>query len=393
MPVDVTAILALLSAPLIVLTNCFAAEILVGLRPLGRVVAHDLVRRVTIIVPAHDEATILEARLEELKEAAQGQARILLVADNCTDSTADIARKCGVEPIERFDTNRRGKGFALDFAKNYLKQDPPDVVLIVDADCRIDGQSLKVLVESCAATGRPCQATNLQIPSADASPTVQLSTFAFFIRNVVRQRALQRLAGRVNLLGTGMAFPWPMFAEAELATSNIVEDLKLGQELADSGHGPLFVEQATVLSDAETERNTLSQRSRWEGGFLQNAFRVGPPMLIRSMLRWDIRGVWAALNAMIPPFALLFLLDSVAAALAAAIAWLASASYWPSVLLSGSLFVSLTALGLTLCAGGSRFVGLNTLLRAPIYILWKLPMYLTFARGNTPKEWLRTRRG
>ena len=50
-----------------------------------------------------------------------------------------------------------------------------------------------------------------------------------------------------------MALPWAVFSRAELATSNIVEDLKLGQELADAGHAPLFVEQATVWSAAETE--------------------------------------------------------------------------------------------------------------------------------------------
>ena len=334
----------------------------------------------------------MKAGLTELKEAARGHARILLVADNCTDLTAEIGQKLGIETIERFDPDRRGKGFALDFAKNHLKREPPDIVLIVDADCRTDGQSLRTLIMACAATGRPCQATNLQIPSDHASPAVQLSTFAFFIKNVIRQRSLQRLAGRANLLGTGMAIPWPVFAGAELATSSVVEDLKLGQELAESGHASLFVEQATVWSNAETERNTLSQRNRWEGGFLKNALRVGPPLLGRSLLKRDGRGVWAAFNTMIPPFALLILLDMAAIVVAGAVTWLASSNYWPLLLLVGSLLASLAALGLALRAGGSRFVAASTLLRAPLYILWKLPMYLAFARGNTPKEWLRTGR-
>ena len=387
-----TVIIALLLAPLIVLTSCFAVEILVGLRPLGSVPACSAGRSAVIIVPAHDEAPILEARLAELKDAARGHARILVVADNCSDRTAEIARSAGVETIERFDPDRRGKGFALDFAKNHLKRNPPDVVLIVDADCRIDGQSLKILIGSCAATGRPCQATNLQIPSADASPAVQLSTFAFFIRNVIRQRALQRLAGRANLLGTGMALPWPIFETAELSTSDIVEDLKLGQELAETGHAPLFVEQATIWSDAETESNTLSQRSRWEGGFLRNALRVGPSMLGRSLLKRDVRGFWAAINAMIPPFALLIVLDLAMAATTAAAIWFTAASYSALLLLIGSLLLTFLALGLALRAGGFRFVSVDTLLRAPLYILWKLPMYLAFARGGAPNEWQRTDR-
>ncbi len=389
-----TLIIALLLAPTALLTLSFAVEVFVGLRPLRvATIARAQAACAVIIVPAHDEAPILKASLANLKKAASAHARILLVADNCTDSTAEIGRKLGVETIERFDANRRGKGFALDFAKDYLKREPPDVVLIVDADCRIDDESLDVLIQSCAATGRPCQATNLQNPSPDASPPVQLSTFAFFIKNVIRQRALQRLAGRANLLGTGMALPWPIFAQAELATGNIVEDLKLGQELADIGHAPLFVEQATVWSEAETERNTLSQRNRWEGGFLENAFRVGPSMLGRSLLNRDIRGSWAAINTMIPPFALLILLDLVAAPVAAAAIWFTTAGSWPLLLLVGSLIVSLAALTLAWRAGGHRFVGAGALWRAPLYILWKLPMYLAFVRGGAPKEWLRTRRG
>src|SRR5213075_1226408 len=114
------------------------------------------------------------------------------------------------------------------FARQHLEREPPDLVIIIDADCVTDGQSLCALIQACVATGRPCQATNLQRPDATSSPSVQLSTFAFFIKNVIRQRALQRLAGRAHLLGTGMALPWSIFERSDLATSSIVEDLKLG---------------------------------------------------------------------------------------------------------------------------------------------------------------------
>src|SRR5206468_3971423 len=157
-------------------------------------------------------------RLQLLREAAKAPARILLVADNCSDSTAAVGRSLGVEVIERFDEERRGKGFALDFARRHLEGDPPDVIVIIDADCMIDGASMATLIGACALTGRPCQATNLQKPAPAASPAVQLSTFAFFIKNVIRQRALERLARRAHLLGTGMALPWPMFVGADLAS-------------------------------------------------------------------------------------------------------------------------------------------------------------------------------
>jgi cellulose synthase/poly-beta-1,6-N-acetylglucosamine synthase-like glycosyltransferase len=390
---SVTLIVALVLAPFVVLTFCFAVEVLVGLRRLRLPHAPQSgPARAVIIVPAHDEEAILAGRLSDLKESIAGRYRILLVADNCTDSTANIARRLQVEVIERSDTERRGKGYALDFARRHLQDNPPDVVVIVDADCEMDRQSVERLVEGCAALASPCQATNLQSPAPNGSPAVQLSTFAFFIKNVIRQRALQRLAGRAHLLGTGMAFPWPIFDRAALASGNIVEDLKLGQELAITGHAPAFVEEATVWSNAETDGNTLSQRSRWEGGFLQNALRSGPAMFGTSLMAGDGRSLWAAINVMIPPLALLILMDVALLLLGAVLVATTGARPWPLLVLGGSLVLAGLSLTLAWASGGSRFVSLGGLARVPLYILWKLPMYFGFARGGAPKDWVRTGR-
>ena len=389
-----TLVIAIFVAPFAVLTLCFALEVAVGLRPLRRLptVRADRPLEAVIVVPAHDEAAILKTRLLALKDAVRERARILVVADNCSDSTAAIARDLEIEVVERFDEQCRGKGFALDFARDHLRTEPPMVVMIIDADCVTDARSIDVLVNQCVATGRPCQATYLQTPALDSAPTVQLSTFAFYIKNVIRQRAVQRLAGRAHLLGTGMAFPWSIFEQADLATADIVEDLKLGHDLARTGHPPLFVEDATVWSSAETEAATLSQRSRWEGGFLRHALRSGPPMLLRSLASGDIRGLWAAINVMIPPFALLILLDFAVLVLAALAAWLTGARLWPVALLGISILLAAIGLSAAWLSGGSRFIRLSALVRAPFYLAWKLPMYLRFAREGGPREWTRTSR-
>jgi len=389
----VTFLIVLALAPFIVLTFCLVVELFMGLRPLRLPQCpRGLAVAAVIVVPAHDEAASLKLRLTALSKAARGRADILLVADNCTDRTAEIARNAGVETIERVDPERRGKGFALDFARQHLRRNPPEVVIVVDADCAIDGQSLNILIARCVAGGNPQQATNLQAPAPDASPAVQLSTFAFFIKNVVRQRALQRITGRVNLLGTGMALPWSAFVGAELATSNIVEDLKLGQELAEAGHGPQFAEDAAVWSAAESDANTLSQRHRWEGGFLRNALLVAPGFLLRSLRRRDGAGTWGAVNLMIPPFALLILIDLIALVAAGSGTWATGAAAWPLFLLGGLLLLAGAGLILAWAAGGSRFVSARSLAQAPLYLLWKAPMYIRFVRRGAPKEWLRTGR-
>src|SRR5439155_19675525 len=107
----------------------------------------------------------------------------------------------------------------------HLRGNPPVVVIVLDADCRIDAQSLRTLIAFAGQTGRPGQAVNLLAPDLAAGPLVQISSFAFMIKNLVRQRALQRLASRAHLTGTGMALPWPIFERANLGGANIVEDL------------------------------------------------------------------------------------------------------------------------------------------------------------------------
>lgn len=387
-----TFIIAIILAPLVLVTFWFALELVVGLRPLRSLVIESSPSvRGVIVVPAHNEESVLRSTLAPLIAAA-GSCRLLLVADNCTDGTAEFARIAGAEVIERVDGERRGKGFALDFARNHLEASPPDVVLIVDADCTIDTKSVGRLIQRCAASGNPCQATNLQRAAPDGSPAVQVSTFAFFIKNVIRQRALQRLAGRVHLLGTGMAFPWVIFAKANLATGNIVEDLKLGQELARAAHPPTFAEDALVLSDAETDRGTLSQRARWEGGFLENAFRAGPAIFVAGLVKGDLRGLSAAINLMVPPAALLMVLDVAALLLALIILGIAHAPLWPAIVLLAALLGAAISLILCWAAGGSRFLSLRGLVAIPIYVAWKIPMYMGFARRGAPKEWVRTHR-
>jgi cellulose synthase/poly-beta-1,6-N-acetylglucosamine synthase-like glycosyltransferase len=182
------------------------------------------------------------------------------------------------------------------------------------------------------------------------------------------------------------------FVGAELATGNIVEDLKLGQDLAAAGHLPKLVEAATVWSEAETEANTLSQRRRWEGGFLQNAVRTGPALILTSLRKRDAGGLWAAVSLMIPPFALLLMLDIAALGVVSMLAAVAHASWLPASFLALSIVLAGTGMGLAWGAGGSRFVGLGDLARAPLYLAWKLPVYLGFARHGAPKNWQRTDR-
>ena len=394
MAAAVTWVFAIAVLPLAVLTACFATELLAGLKPLrSRVVEVAGDRRVVIIVPAHDEGEIIGLYLPALQRAAAGTAEILVVADNCSDDTAAKARALGADVIERSVPDRRGKGFALDFAREHLRSAPPEVVIVIDADCELGADDLERLIAACNESGRPVQATYLQKPVWTGPLTVRFSTFAFFVRNAIRQRGLQRLAGRVNLVGTGMAFPWRVFAGAPLATDNLVEDLELGLELSASGTPPLLASEAVVWSAAATEGATIEQRRRWEGGHMLTTMKWLPALVRTAVVRRDARQLWAAISLAIPPLTLLLVANVAAIALATLGYFSGLSAAWPAAVLTMATAFAAVALAGAWCAGGHRFVRASDLARAPIYLLWKLPLYVGLAVKGAPRQWVRTSRG
>lgn len=387
-----TVIVLVLLAPLLIINLFFVVEAASGL-PRGR--RHHWPApggRTVVILPAHDEELVIGRTLAVLKTVVPSGFEILVVADNCSDATAAVARHHGVRVEEREDRARRGKGHALAFARDCLRADPPSSVIVLDADCRTDRESLAALAGACEQTRAPTQAINLLEPSRSAGPLVQVSSFAFLIKNLVRQRGLQRLAGSVHLTGTGMCLPWPLFERADLATSSIVEDVRLGIELSRGGAHPRLIEESLVWSPHAEQSHTLGQRSRWEGGFLALARATAPGLIGRGLATLSPRSLLAGLDLLVPPLALLVLVNGAALVLAATLASVGATGWLPALLLG---LTGLLAAAILLAAWwreGRAFLSPAALIRLPLYPLWKIPMYLRLARSGAPKNWQRTER-
>ena len=162
--------------------------------------AIDRIKRptVAVLVPAHNEQEVIESTLRTLLPQLQAGDRLLVVADNCTDDTAHLARAAGAEVVERSHASDRGKGFALDFGVRYLSRNPPEVLVIVDADCRVESGSLQRLANLAITQGRPVQALDLMLPNAAASLKQRLAAWAWRVKNWARPLGWHRLDGRVN---------------------------------------------------------------------------------------------------------------------------------------------------------------------------------------------------
>jgi cellulose synthase/poly-beta-1,6-N-acetylglucosamine synthase-like glycosyltransferase len=145
------------------LTFVWFSEVMVGCLALRKertspVAAPDTrSHRTTVLIPAHNEGAGVLPTIRDVQAQLEPNDRILVVADNCTDDTAAIVEAAGVEVTIRTDPARRGKGYALEFGVRHLGLNPPDVVVIMDADCRLSENALRHLSDRAMASGARCR--------------------------------------------------------------------------------------------------------------------------------------------------------------------------------------------------------------------------------------------
>ncbi len=344
--------------------------------------------RVAIIVPAHDEAAGIAATLATLTPQLRRGDRLLVVADNCSDDTAAIARAAGAEVVERHDAARAGKGWALAAGIAALAARPPDVVIIVDADCDVAPGSIARLRDAGGAA--PAQAVYLMRAPADAPPARQLAELLFAVRNWARPLGLMRLGAPCLLTGAGMALPWTLARVAPFGNASVVEDVQLAIDLAAAGTPPRFCADARVTSlFPSRERAADAQRTRWLWGHLRTMLQS--PRLVVAAVRHGSFGLFMlALELAVPPLSLLFPLWLLAATAAFAIG-LTIHDWRPfAYALAG-----MTTCALAIVAAWWRFahdrVPLRVVLAAPLYALPTIKSALV-ALVRRRQRWNRTAR-
>jgi cellulose synthase/poly-beta-1,6-N-acetylglucosamine synthase-like glycosyltransferase len=346
-----------------------------------------------VLVPAHDESAGIQATLESLKAGLGTKQRILVVADNCSDDTAERARAGGVAVVERHDLSRIGKGYAIAHGLAALESSPPDVVIVVDADCRTQRHTLPVLARRAHQSQRPVQGDYLLQPPPGATPMTRVSGFALLVRQKVRPAGLRKLGLPCQLTGSGMAFPWQVIREAPPAGSHLVEDLLIGVELAHRGRAPLSCADAEITSLLPTRDEAAQrQRRRWEHGQLAVMLRHGPRLVATGLVGLDVERIALGLDLLVPPLALLILVLTAAWASSLIAAGL-GASWLPASITTASLLLVGASVVVAWLGFGRRMLPLRLLLVAPAYVLWKLPLYGAWLARRRQSTWERTERG
>jgi cellulose synthase/poly-beta-1,6-N-acetylglucosamine synthase-like glycosyltransferase len=385
-----TAFASLLFVPTLV----FVAEVAAGcfLTLPGSKILTPRDRRIAVLIPAHNESVGITPTIEDIKQQLSPGDRIVVVADNCSDDTATIVASLGAEVSTRNDLTRIGKGYALGWGIDHLTADPPAIVLVVDADCRTGPGTIDRLADACAQSQRPVQSLYLMTAPAGSAINHQVAEFAWRVKNWVRPLGLGAMALPCQLVGSGMAFPWDIIRSADLSSGFIVEDLKLGLELATAGHPPIFCPSAVVTSTFPTSaQGTQTQRQRWEQGHIGLILTKSPALLFSAVKGWNTDLLALTLDLIVPPITLLALLLT-AMVFLAAIATLANASLYPLAISLVSFLLMVMAIVASWFKCGRDILPSRSFALIGRYCLGKLNLYRAALLGLRVSRWIRTDR-
>jgi glycosyltransferase involved in cell wall biosynthesis len=346
---------------------------------------------IAVLIPAHNESSGIIATLNSIRPQLRPQDRIIVVADNCNDDTADVAAEHGADVIKRCDLANRGKGYALDFGLKHLSKNPPDIVIIIDADCLLEENALIQLAARALESDRPVQALYLMYSKGNDLKS-KVSEFAWCVKNLVRPLGYANLGCPCQLMGTGMAFKWSALSKADLANGNIVEDMKLGIDLAIAGIPPIFHSSSKVISYFPLASEIQSgQKVRWEHGHLSMIFTETPRLLLKGFLKKDINLIAMALDLAVPPLALLVLLILGYVGLTGILLTLTEVGLLGFKLALFALVLLIISIAIAWLGWGKNIISLRSLLYIPIYMILKVPNYFKYL-FKRQKTWNKTDR-
>lgn len=349
--------------------------------------------RLAVLVPAHNEELLIGRLLENLRRLDYPYELydVCVVADNCTDSTAQIAHAHGATVYERFDPAERAKGYALRWLLERLEASAAyDAFVILDADSVVSTNFLRSLDARLAAGAQVIQA-HYSVLNADDTAVAGLRSAALAAVHYLRPLGRAALGLSCGLKGNGMCFAAPVLERFAWSWFTLAEDVEFHLALVSSGIRVEFAPEATVLADMPvTLDQAASQNDRWERGRLQLVRRYVPRLLLDSLRHRNLLRFDAAVEQLIPPLSIPFALSGLL--LLAGVVLAAHGGLIVTLLAALSLIGQAAYLLAALALVGAPRARYLALARAPIYIAWKLGLYARALFSSQSADWVRTSR-
>ena len=343
-----------------------------------------------IMVPAHNEERLLPQLLKSLAQMDYPRElyAVHVVADNCSDNTAELGRASGAIVHERFNTELRGKGYALEWLLQQIweRGDKHDAIVILDANSIVSPNFLSVMDARMSRGERVIQAY-YAVRAPERARSSGIRAVALTVLHYLRPQGRMVLGGSTGLKGNGMVFAADILRKHRW-TASLTEDIEYHMELILAGERAMFAPDAVVWAEMpDSLKAAQTQNERWERGRIE-MIKSYVPGLIREGLRGrNFLLLDAAIEQLIPPFSVVAGLSGIALLLSLLLRS-GPAIALAMAIIAGQVIYIFSGLAMA----RAPFSVYKSLLFAPLFLAWKSVLYGRLLLGIKPRDWVRTAR-
>ena len=347
--------------------------------------------RLLFLVPAHDEELLISGCVRSLMAMTYPSThrRVLVVADNCSDATARLAREQGAESLERNDPAQPGKPRAIAWALNQIDLRNWDACVIVDADSTVAPTFASGLAKLAPLNDIVFQPNNGVLNEFENWLT-RLGGLLGRCRFQVTY-PLKQSAGLNCPISNGMGFGTNLLLRDGWRSFSITEDTELYAVYTEAGVTIRHASDADLFSqESRSLREGATQRRRWIAGRFQILREWGPRLVRSPRIGW--RQKLDALVELALPAPVLHLVATVTVVALALFGVRGELGVWIAYLaiasLSGLVFNTLTAIW----RHPEPWRTASSFLMLPIYAVWRLVVILGTVMTVKDTAWRRTSR-
>jgi len=337
--------------------------------------------RIATLIIARDESSVIQKSSKRVLDSLGKNDALYVIADNCRDATAELARQEGAVVLERFAEKSQSKGAALTwFVKEHFPLlKPYDYAFVLDADTMIDENFFELLKCNLSNQSKAVQC-HIEPLIFKESPITDMAALAYFLDQKVADKIRSQLGCSVRLRGTGMLIqPQLLFDISDEIVSN-VEDIALTLLITASGEKIARNEQAVVYDPLPGSSAAAAyQRARWYRGQWNAVWeyrREGIRLFLRGPCGWSLLGS-------------LFLKPRIiSTAICFGLAVLLSRWPWMALFLWSQVALSFLYLVLGFFFHPDRKKYIVSLLKFPLYLgMWIQSIWLS----TTSSRWFKVR--
>ncbi len=347
--------------------------------------------RLLVFIPAHNEELLLEPCIRSLRlqRYPKSHLSVVVIADNCTDSTAAVARSAGARCLERTDLEQKGKPRAIAWALDQIDYRSFDAVIIIDADTIVDPDFAGHIATVPDLRSKAVQPYNGIRNPGDSALTRMGAVFTT-IRYDLQFRLKSAAGLNLPLMGNGMCVGTDVLAERGWTAFSICEDWELYAQLTERGVSIEACLDARLYSqEARSLSQSASQRRRWAAGKMSVLGAMAWPLLTSKRVNFHQRlDVLAEVAAVGPAVHL----AGVAGLVAVTLVLNVPGATWLSIALAASVarLALYTAAAIRVDPAPRR--ALSAFAFLPFYAVWRLWLQLSALRMLGEQPWVRTQR-